>query len=179
MNEESSQLAKIKKTSKIVETGSKILKIFCMAVAALLAVTTVVFLFLRNNLNPMLKEAEAAGSLQTESMTSMNQGLVQSILKFDDPVLTICSYLLTGIVILVCLAVILHFVGRVFKKMYQSNSPFERQIIKDLRVTFVLITMMSLKNSLGIGLVVGLALWCVLQVFEYGYELQKLSDETL
>ena len=51
--------------------------------------------------------------------------------------------------------------------------------VKELKVVFVLIAIFSLKSSLLAGLLVSLALWCVIQIFEYGCELQRESDETL
>ena len=81
--------------------------------------------------------------------------------------------------VLVCFTVVLHFVGKVFKTFQESYSPFQPKVIRNLRITFILLTLYTLSTSLGIGLIVGLASWCVLNIFEYGCELQKQSDETL
>ena len=89
------------------------------------------------------------------------------------------TYILTIGIVPICMAVVLHFVSKVFKDFCKSYSPFQPGIIKNLKITFVLLTVFVLKSSLLIGAIVGLAAWCVINIFEYGCELQKQSDETL
>ena len=89
------------------------------------------------------------------------------------------TYILTIGIVSICMAVVLHFVSKVFKDFCKSYSPFQPGIIKNLKITFVLLTVFVLKSSLLIGAIVGLAAWCVINIFEYGCELQKQSDETL
>ena len=46
-------------------------------------------------------------------------------------------------------------------------------------VTTILITIVALSYSIGIGAMTGLVSWCVCCIFDYGIELQKSDDETL
>lgn len=48
-----------------------------------------------------------------------------------------------------------------------------------MKVAFIMITLFSLESNLLIGITVGFSLWSVVNIFEYGCELQKQSDETL
>lgn len=105
--------------------------------------------------------------------------MVQHLAEDGQIALAIGLFLTETGVLLVFMVVVLHFVGKVFKEFQENYSPFQPKIIKNLRITFILLTLYTLSSSGGIGLIVGLASWCVLNIFEYGCELQKQSDETL
>ena len=83
------------------------------------------------------------------------------------------------IIPLILFVVTLHFVEKTFKEIQESDSPFRPAILRNLGLPFILITLMSASSGLFFGAVVGIALWCVYCILDYGCELQKQSDETL
>lgn len=92
---------------------------------------------------------------------------------------TLAVYLMVLGIILICFAVVSHFLGKVFAEIKESYTPFRPEIVRNLKVVFVLVTVLTLRSSLLIGAIVGFSFWCMFQIFEYGCELQKQSDETL
>lgn len=114
-----------------------------------------------------------------DGMGFLEETMLKSLLEQDNFAMVIGLELLVAGAMLICFVVVVHFVGKVFKEMKESYSPFQPSIIKSLKVVFVLVTLLALSSSLATGLIVGLALWCVIHIFEYGCELQRQSDETL
>lgn len=60
-----------------------------------------------------------------------------------------------------------------------AYSPFLPETVKDLKIIFVLVTLLILKNSIGLGMISGFIFWGIIQLYEYGCELQNQADETL
>lgn len=178
MNGENSKIEKIKKSSKTVMAVSKGVMIFCIIMDIMLVVLGAFMIAFKNFINEMLQEAIDKGMLAISEIPFNNFGSVD-ILLAGDYAFNIFISLLGMLVSMILLTVILYFVGKIFKAFRESYSPFMPSILKQLKVVFILIIVISLKSSLLIGAVIGLALWCLYQIFEYGCELQKQSDETL
>lgn len=182
MSESNLKIEKIQKSSKIAQTVTNILKIFCIVCAVIAVLTGCIIIGLRNPINNELQKAVESGALDEEEILSMGDGdaiIFQNLLEDGYIAETLGAYVITVGVIVICMAVVLHFVSRVFKDFRESYTPFTPGVLKNLKITFVLLTIFTLRSSLGIGIIVGLASWCVINIFEYGCELQKQSDETL
>lgn len=182
MSESNLKIEKIQKSGRIAQMVTNIVKIICIACAVITVVTGCVIIGLRNPINDELYKAIESGALNKEDILSMGNGnavVLQNLL--DDGYISeaLGITVITVGVIVICMAVVLHFVSKVFKDFRESYTPFTPGILKNLKITFVLLTLFTLRSSLGIGVIVGLASWCVINIFEYGCELQKQSDETL
>jgi len=178
MSEE--KIKNIQKTSKIVLKVTNIAKAICIAVAIIVILAGIIMLVHSDEINTKIKQAVESGELLAEDVVDgMNSQQAMEMISEERTTVVLVSYMIVIGAILICLAVVLHFVGKVFRDFMESYSPFKPEIVKDLKVAFVLITVLSLKSSLLIGLVIGLALWCVVHIFEYGCVLQQQSDETL
>lgn len=118
--------------------------------------------------------------------------------RTGDSWITAFSNLFTSIVFLT----VLFFMGR-FLKTLKKSSPFVRENIKRLKIVSILLIAVEpvqfifqwISNAVrpvmngqkevfvtsfgGIIFVLGLVVFCLALVFEYGMELQKQSDETL
>lgn len=183
MSESNSKIEKIKKSSHVALVLTQIIRIILMIGAVISAGVGFFCLGAREFLDQEFVKAIAAGELTWEDLT----------IRFDSSFLsgniylgqeesgarTLGIYLLVMCILLLCVWAIMHFVGKVFQQLRDSYSPFGPEIIKSLKVAFVLITILVLWSSLLIGALVGISLWCVFQIFEYGCELQRQSDETL
>lgn len=182
MREQSKKLENIKKSSNVAMILARIAKICCIVGAAACLVTGIGLIAFQGTINKELLRAEAEGKLDlNEVITEFNangmfeipNGEISRFSQFLGMNLLVMSIFIT------LMAVLLHFVSRVFKEIKESDSPFRKAILKDMTVVFVLITLLVLQSSILTGVMVGFALWCVYSVFEYGCELQQMSDETL
>ena len=128
------------------------------------------------------KAAEEGIYAKEELEVLLDGGFLENIFvpeNMESIAMALGVYVIVAGIMLICFAVVMHFVGKVFRNIKESYSPFRPEIIRNLKVAFVLITVLVLQSSLLIGAVVGFSLWCVFQIFEYGCELQRQSDETL
>ena len=75
--------------------------------------------------------------------------------------------------------VVVIFLKNTFTEIEKSDTPFKPEILSKIRVTGILVTVITMVSSIGIAAIVGLSFWCVYCIFDYGLELQKSADETL
>lgn len=73
----------------------------------------------------------------------------------------------------------MHFIVKIFKKICNDYSPFLPEIVKDIKIVLLLTTLLILKNSIGLGIISGFTFWGIIELYEYGCELQNQVDETL
>ena len=181
MSEENKKLESIKKSSNVAMILARIAKIICIVGAVACIVTGIGLIVFHDSVNEELSRAEAQGEFNLDQLISeLNMGSFNMTYNDSDRISeTMGAFLLVEGVILIIFTVLLHFVSRVFKEIKESDSPFRKSILKDMRVVFILITLLVLQNSVLTGVMVGFALWCIYNVFGYGCELQQLSDETL
>lgn len=72
------------------------------------------------------------------------------------------------------------FIDVTFKQMALGESPFNEGSCRRLKICSVLVTVLVvLKSDLVVGILVAVVLFCLMRLYGYGCELQKLSDETL
>lgn len=178
MKEEKVIIEKIQKTCKAGATVTSIIKIFCV-VMSVVAILGGFFIMFNTRINGLMEQLIASGELREQDLDALESALLGHMLEEGNFTLVIGAEAVAMGIMLICTAVILHFVGKVFKEMRESYSPFQLSVVKNLKVVFILVTLLTLSNSLAIALIVGLAFWCVIQIFEYGCELQRQSDETL
>ena len=185
MKDENTKLVKIKESSNAAMIVARIAKVFCIVAVMICVITGLVLMIFRNQFNEELAAAEAAGEFSVEELMmelSVFEGLGKTIIDNVSPgniAGAIGGCLVVIGVILIFPVVIMHFVEKVFKEIKDGDSPFRQSVLKKLWVLFILLTLFALSSSIMFGLVIGFSLWCVLRMFEYGCELQRLSDETL
>lgn len=178
MNGENSNIERIRNLSKTVETISKVTMIFCIVMDVIIAVAGSFIIAFKDTLNSMLQQGIDEGALIVSEIPSSNF-LSKDLLLTGDYAVHIFAALMEMLVSVLVLTVIMYFVGRTFKVFRESYSPFMPSVLKQLKVIFIMIVIISLRNSLLIGAIIGFALWSFYRMFEYGCELQKQSDETL
>lgn len=183
MREENVKIEKIQKSSKIALTITIVAKIFAIAIAVIACLSGILLIGAKDIIKDIINEeiengVESGVLLQEELMTGIEGEIGRQLIQdgYSDE---IAVDLIEVGAMMICMAVMMHFIGKVFKEMKESYSPFTTNVVKNLKVSFVLITILSMWSSLLIGAVIGFSLWCALHVFEYGCILQKQSDETL
>lgn len=182
MNENNLKIEKIKKSSKVALNVTNIVKTICAVCAGITIVAGCIMIGLRGVVNDGFVIAMENGVFTPDdldlSLIDYN-GIVEHLIEDGYIAETIGMYIITTGFTLIFVTIVLHFVSRVFKSFMESYSPFQAGILRNLKAAFVLVTIAALSSGLGTGLIVGFAAWCVLNIFEYGCELQKQSDETL
>lgn len=82
--------------------------------------------------------------------------------------------------LLASLYVWIMFFRKIFTRINKEGSPFRQGVIRQMRVSFIVMSAILLTSfgTMG-GIVVAIALWCIYLIFDYGFCLQELADETL
>ena len=182
MSESNLKIEKIQKSGKAALMVTNIVKIICIVAAVAACLAGCIIIGLGTEVNKGINEAIEMGVFSEEEILDFGDGkaiILQSLVEDGLFAETLGAYAIVVGVVTIYMAVVLHFVSKVFKAFRESYSPFQPDVLKNLKVALILLTLFTLRSSLGIGLIVGLASWCVLNIFDYGCELQKQSDETL
>lgn len=156
---------------------SKLAAIVCTIMTVLLVLVGIVLFALSGILNPLIQADIESGTFDFDFKAYGT--LVQNMASAGKITQALGIWCLYAGIIMLLLTVIFFLLRKIFKSFCISYSPFIREITRDMKVLFVLITLLTLRSSLLIGLILGLALWGMLLIFEYGCYLQNESDETL
>ena len=84
-----------------------------------------------------------------------------------------------AVVIAAMVLAVVIILRKTFLEIRDSDTPFREEVLKRLKITGILVTVIALNYAIGIGLIIGLTFWCFYRIFDYGIELQKNEDETL
>ena len=170
---------KIQKSSNVALIAARICKIFCIVMAALLFVIGVLFVGISNDyFNEAISAMGEDVSVYVRA-NGMFLGIGNRLVQQSDNATILGVYMITTGAALTILAVLMHYIGKVFEDIKEGYSPFQQSIVKNMKIAFVIITLISLNSSLLIGALIGFSLWCAIYIFQYGCELQRQSDETL
>ena len=89
-------------------------------------------------------------------------------------------YCIFGGVLLTILTVIFSIIANIFKDIENSESPFTPSVLSKIRKMFIaLVIIMGLSVGIGLAVMLGLILWGVYCIMDYGAALQIEVDETL
>ncbi len=183
MREEVVKLEKVKRNCGKAMVVARIARIFGLVLAILTLVLGVGLVAFRKPLDQALADAEAKGDWdRAEWRAGIEIGIFDvftTSLTSEGGAVMLAKVMFVSGVWMAVLTVTLYYVEKMFGEIQNGDSPFRESVLKRMKVIFALATVMALDNSLLIGFVVGFSLWCVYQIFEYGGELQRFSDETL
>lgn len=185
MSESSSKI-----TNEIQKLSGKIRKIaqVCIilsivgVVGAMIGGVTLSILCHSNVLNTFMEQhPEAVEHIQLQqyqSFFTFNQKL-SAYTDYRSALQQAAVQCFVGGVMLILIIVMLVYLKKVFSKIAESETPFTKAILGDLKIMFVIIAILCLENSILLGIIIGFVLLCLYKIFEYGCMLQKESDETL
>lgn len=183
MSESNTKIEKIKKSSKAAYVVTNILKVFLMVCSILAILSGMLVIGLGDILNRSLGRVFAEGVMKEGELAAFEsifeRDLGRRLMEEGNYALAIGIYVIILGITVILLALVLHFVSRIFKDFMENYSPFRPGILKNMKITLVLIVVYTAQSGLGMALVVAMASWCVINIFEYGCELQRQSDETL
>ncbi|NBJ99312.1 hypothetical protein D5282_18895 [bacterium 1xD8-48] len=183
MSESNTKIEKIRKSSKAAYVVTNISKVFLIVCSILTILAGMLVIGLGGILNASLGRAIEDGAMQESGLASLEsifeRDLGRRLMEEGNYALAIGIYVIIFGITMLLLALVLHFVSRIFKDFMESYSPFRPGILKNMKITLALIVFYTAQSGLGMALVVAMASWCVMNIFEYGCELQRQSDETL
>lgn len=202
MNEQAKKINRVMKCCKIVKIISKVIQITLMVGAGLCLIGVLLMAFTpadklieenkNGNLTMNYKVNETVtfkiadiGSDDFEfvrpesSIDSLNQALKNA----DDPTLfkfLSISYIGIGLIALSVASVIMLFINQTFATIIKDQTPFSKNVLKKLKITFILLTIISFVTlGIGITILVGFCCFALYTIIDYGSVLQIESDETL
>ncbi len=101
------------------------------------------------------------------------------MLDIKDPFVLAGLNCFCAAVMIVLAIVVVVLIRNTFAVLHESDTPFKPEILKKLKFTGIIVTIITLTESLGTAAIVALSFWCIYCIFDYGIELQTDADETL
>lgn len=185
MSESEKRLESVKSKCK---TASVVLLLFkiILAIAIVLCVIGIIISIVSAD---TIDATFASGEYSEELSDNINFSVQSSIgiIEFDVDELfeegmyakamsIMCS---TGLCVCIVAFITVSLFKSIFDVLTKGDSPFEEKVIKKLKSTFIFFAIGTMIIELKTGIMVGLFLWCIYGIFQYGGELQRQSDETL
>ena len=180
---ENRKLEKIKKSAGVTATVLNVIKTILIVGLVMAVVAGISVMCLR--IEEEGKQVEVFGKkITVHNMVSIGDLSVESfdfldMFHIEDPFILagVICFVAAVLISLVLIAVIL--LRRTFTVIQKSDTPFKPEVLRSIKLTGILVTIIVLTSSIGIAAVVGLAFWCIYTIFDYGIELQTDADETL
>lgn len=129
----------IKKVSKIIGAIGNVFQIFFGVITGLMLLICGILFLLRNELNRMIAEDHVYFNFRL--MGSQTQKLADEG-KVTEAVLV---FALSMIVFSLLVTMIMHFITKIFKRFCNNYSPFLPEVVKDIKILAILITLLVLK----------------------------------
>lgn len=187
MNKENEKLEVIKKRCKVTATAVKVIEIVLIVLAVLILAFSIACFVMKDSVNSAAATGSGMGYTLDFSEFSFGDGGMFSF-RFDPAKYAEAGDYGTasGIVLLLAswICIITIVVAAIFRRMFtsiiESESPFSEDVLKKMKIAFVIISL-SIVCFISIvwGLVAAGLFWCLVAIFEYGVEIQKQVDETL
>lgn len=168
-----SKLESIKKSSKIICIIGNFCQILFSIITGLMLIGSVILFAFKNKLNAMIIEKQA--SFDLHNMGKLAEKYASEGKVSEGFIVFAISTMLYSLIIVI----IMHFVVKVFQRFCEEYSPFLLEIVKDFKKISVLVVILISTNSLGLAVIVAFVLWTIIQIYEYGCELQNQMDEIL
>ena len=178
----------IKKVSKTVLKVTKIGKVLSI-ISMVVALVAGIFLSVSAATGSLLEWIHMAQNSEVGSHLVIREshGIIQTeeqLIHLEDEALTEYFWeaigdCFAGVIIMIALFLLLHFLAKVFRVFADSETPFVPELVFGLKRVFIMITVLCVFESIFLAIVVGVSLKCLLEIFKYGCELQIESDETL
>lgn len=185
MNE---QMIKLEAIKKRCHTASKVLGIirgFIIACAVIAMVSGSILFAYAEKINPELNRGIEEGYLDLNNNINYSGAFsfmvdLNSYFGPENQAAPLAITCFIACFTCIVIAIVLTFIRNIFTSLETENTPFSEKCMKQIKVSFIVIFITSLLSlSLGVTIIVGLILYCIYSIFEYGAALQTEIDETL
>lgn len=187
MDNANEKLTRVKKSCRIGRTACNVLKIICLIGAIGALVGFVMVMVARGQVNTdgyssLIEDEDpevATWEISNDDLRSV--GIFAELIPASaDDLLKIALVSLFSAVTAGLAALLFHIFGQVFYAILNGESPFTEDILKKLKIDFILISLILLFSvGLGSAVVAAFLFWCLYNIFDYGCVLQRDADETL
>lgn len=167
------RLEEVKKVSRLIAKMGKIFQIVFGIFIGIFLISIIILSVLRNTLNGMTVAFQIGVNFD-------NLGYWANKLASEGKIIdAFIVFGISGLLFLLMITIIMHFVVKIFANFCDAYSLFLPETVKDLKIISALVTLLILRNSIGLGMISGFVFWGIIQLYEYGCELQNQADETL
>lgn len=178
MYNESERLNNVKKSCKTASTVINVFRILFAIIMAVTAISSAVCFFLRDTIDTAIAASPDAAKNIHISYTIMGNPIDFDVAgHYGIQFALVCLF---ATIVLLFLFIALTYVRNCFKVIVESENPFTENIVNTLKKAFILVTIFTLISSGVVNAAfLGLFLWCIFTIFQYGQLLQQQADETL
>ena len=168
MDIKQTQLEKIRKTAKPIAIIAKVLEVFAWIAAIGMAVGTV-FLVAMGTSVDFAEFIEETVNFPGVMIDATGAPTVANVIAIGA---VMVAFFILAIILMRC-------VNKTFKLLSSGASPFSDEVLKKFKTMAIVLFIIVLLNDVITGVIVGLALWTLYSIFQYGASLQTEVDETL
>ena len=202
MREYENKLANVKKSCDVARKVAKVLSIIMAIGTAFILICGLVMVVFKSEINTCVKlEHETnlgetmvhiyhlRGTTEHDLCTlTVNEsscivGTTYLVKKFIDKAMyaeAMAVMFFSVGVLFAIIAGIFNVIMKAFKLIEDSDTPFDGDVMKKLKTAFIIITVYTFFFvGVGVSILAGVMFWSIYCILDYGYVLQKESDETL
>lgn len=185
MNEQNLKLETIKKRCITSTKFISVLQVLAIIGIIGAIVGVIACVAMKDTINQAMAEQIASGNATIENF-EFGTGILNFKMNYEkafesgnyaDPLAINCvmATIITGISLFLLTAF-----KKMFKNLIKEENPFSDSILKSLKIcSIVIIVVLGAFVGVGPAVVIGLLLWCIESVLEYGKALQTEVDEIL
>lgn len=186
MSNQNNKLEQVKRSCAITQKVLTVVKVIFIVASIFFIIGTTSCFVARDYLNDKVSDAVESGKMNVEAANFELGGVLTFYANADESFAAgkyaevFAGYCIIGLVITVVLAGIITQFAKIFAIIEKSETPFCEEVLNKLkRVFIVLVVFIGLFSSIGNAFFLGLFLWCVYTILDYGITLQTEVDETL
>ncbi|MCR4587877.1 MAG: hypothetical protein K5682_05665 [Lachnospiraceae bacterium] len=184
MNQQNVKLEETKRRCNTAANVLSVFKIFMILGAVLSFVSGILMFVYQSEINPYLEQSVAEGRVKIDALAT--DGAIRLLVDASGAleagnyaIVVWINCMVATLICLVAMVVVMIF-RSIFVKIQEEDSPFKQEVLQNMKRAFIIVTVASLFFvGFGVAVMVGLLLWCIYAIFEYGTELQNEVDETL
>ncbi|MCR5686353.1 MAG: hypothetical protein K6G81_13230 [Lachnospiraceae bacterium] len=179
---ENSKIANIKKVSGITAKVLNVIKVVLIVGLVMCIVGGISVMCIRskdgNSIEIFGKTVTVHSGVELGNMQIEGFGFLEAF-DIEDPFVKAGLNCFCAAVLCALALVAVIIIRSAFTEIEKSDTPFKAEIMQKIKIAGILVTIITLADSVGTAAIVGLTFWCVYCIFDYGMELQKSADETL
>ncbi len=186
MRDNEMKLTNVKKSCSIAKKVVKVFRVIMLVVAIMCAVGAVTCIGLSKQIDTGIANSIEQGYGTFDASAISIDGIINLKIPVEKMAdkgyygALMATYCVFGSIMSIIVFVIFLTLERVFQTIEESDTPFCELVLRRLKRVFImLVVITALFSGLGFGAILGLSLWCIYRIFEYGTTLQIEVDETL
>lgn len=197
--EENKKLARVMKMSKVTSVIMKVCEIICIVAVAIMLATGILCLTgavdmkdAGSNDGKLLLTMQSGGaqlalmSLDESEIPDLSKWhsdipFVQNWIDNGDMAPIIGLFVLTFSLYPAALFVVFFMTRKIFLTILKEQTPFSTAVVKQFRISLIVLSvlLLILSGSGTVGVVEILILWSIYLIFDYGFSLQEIVDDTI